>query len=145
MAPPTAYRVGEVNHSISSISHRIRIYKQIMLHARSAGPGRVRYLQLNVNHCIRQYGYSPGVQASGDWTSNNVNTRKLKKWNTRIPLEYERKVEYKYVYSICIPLYSTYSSGIHDFSAFWNTKWNTYVFTYHGSKVDGVPSGGEGE
>ena len=53
------------------------------------------------------------------------NTRKVK-WNTCIPLEYEDKVEYKYVYSTCIPLYSMYSTGIHGFLALWNTKWNTY-------------------
>ena len=53
------------------------------------------------------------------------NTRKVK-WNTCIPLECEDDLEYKYVYSTFIPLYSTYSTGIHGFSALWNTKWNTY-------------------
>ena len=43
---------------------------------------------------------------------NKGNTRKFK-WNTCIPLEYANELEYKYVYSTCIPVYSTYSSGIH--------------------------------
>ena len=59
------------------------------------------------------------------------NTRKVK-WNTCIPLEYEDKVEYKYVYSTCIPLYSMYSTVFHVF------HWNTWLFSALEYKVEYV-------